>query len=55
MTVWNEKGQAAIEVALAVGLAIFIATMVGLIAKQLLGLSGNNIPGQTNTVVNNIT
>jgi hypothetical protein len=49
-----EKGQAAIELVLAVGIAIFVATLVGLFMKQVFTTVQVDVANTTNAVVNDI-
>ncbi len=52
MMVKGNRGQGAIEILLAAGIAIVIATIAGLIIKQAFGQVQTDVIAQTNTVVN---
>ncbi len=54
MMVNEDRGQGAMEVLLAVGIAIVLATIVGLILKGVFGGVQNNVTTGTNAVVHKI-
>lgn len=51
----DNRGQADLALLLAAGIAIVIATIAGLIVKQVFSGVQPNVQGQTNTVVNEVS
>ena len=52
---WKEdRGQTAIEVGLVLALAIFVATVAGLVAKSVFTTTQGGVQETTNAVVNQV-